>query len=79
MARRVAFVRIDEVAPPGTVAEAFAWAATAFGVGSAIGSAVNGGLLDVSGSVRAGFLLAPHAGTLACVVLGLLSRRGGRR
>ncbi|GAB3152085.1 MFS transporter [Micromonospora sonneratiae] len=63
----VAFVSIDEVAPAGTVAEGFAWAATAFSVGSAIGSAVNGVLLDTTGHVFVGFLLAPVAVALACV------------
>jgi predicted MFS family arabinose efflux permease len=71
----VAFVTIDKVAPAGTAAEAFAWAATAFTVGSALGSAINGSALDASGSVRAGFVLAPVAIALACLILALAARR----
>ncbi|WP_410645935.1 MFS transporter, partial [Amycolatopsis sp. lyj-346] len=71
----IAFVAIDEVAPAGTVAEAFAWAATAFSVGSAGGAAVNGVLLDATGQVRVGFVLAPLAALMASV---LLLRRSGR-
>lgn len=73
----VAFVAIDEVAPAGTVAEAFAWAATAFSVGSAGGAAVNGALLDASGQVTVGFVLAPVAAIIAAGLLLLRGRRGG--
>ncbi|MEU8261658.1 MFS transporter [Micromonospora sp. NPDC048999] len=73
----VAFVAIDEVAPAGTAAEAFAWAATAFSVGSAGGAAASGALLDTVGHPVAGFLLAPLSGAVACGVL-LLGGRAGR-
>jgi hypothetical protein len=53
------FITTDEVAPAGTAAEAFAWVATAFAVGSALGSAVDGALLGASRLVLAGFLPAP--------------------
>lgn len=61
----------DEVAPPGTAAEAFAWTSTAFAVGSAIGAAVDGQLLDRFGTV-AGLALAPLA--IALSALTTLSR-----
>lgn len=50
----------DEVAPPGTAAEAFAWTSTAFAVGSAAGAALDGWLVDSFGTV-AGLTLAPLA------------------
>ncbi|MEJ3748051.1 MFS transporter [Actinomycetes bacterium KLBMP 9797] len=73
----IAFVAIDEVAPAGTVAEAFAWAATAFSVGSAGGAAAAGALLDAAGQVTAGFLIAPLSGAAAAglVLLGAHTRR----
>jgi predicted MFS family arabinose efflux permease len=69
------FLTVDEVAPVGTAAEAFAWVATAFAVGSAIGSAVTGLVLDAAGSVRAGFLVAPVALAAAGLVLVRLNRK----
>ena len=44
-----AMVLVDELAPAGTVTEAFAWVVTAFGSGYALGSAVAGVVLDASG------------------------------
>jgi MFS family permease len=67
------FLTADRLAPAGTVAEAFAWVATAFAVGSAVGSAVTGPL--VATGIRYGFLLAPAA-ALACVVALTLVSRG---
>jgi hypothetical protein len=62
----IAFVTIDNAAPVGTVAEAFAWAATAFAVGSAGGAAAAGALLDVAGGQAAvGFLIAPSCAAAA--------------
>jgi hypothetical protein len=58
------FLSVDETAPEGTAAEAFAWVATAFCVGSAAGSALTGPIIAASGSVLAGFAIAP-------VVIGL--------
>ncbi|GAB3986845.1 MFS transporter [Plantactinospora veratri] len=71
----ITFVGIDRVAPPGTAAEAFAWTATAFSVGSALGAAVTGPLLDGTGSAAAGFALAPLTIGLAWLVLTLAARR----
>jgi predicted MFS family arabinose efflux permease len=65
------FGTVDRVAPPGTAAEAFAWVATAFSVGAALGSAVDGVLLDRTGSVTAGFALAPVVILLAALTLRL--------
>jgi predicted MFS family arabinose efflux permease len=73
----ITFVGIDGVAPSGTAAEAFAWAATAFSVGSALGAALTGPLLDGTGSVPAGFVIAPGTIGLACGILALASRRAG--
>ncbi|MBB5869018.1 putative MFS family arabinose efflux permease [Allocatelliglobosispora scoriae] len=72
------FISADKVAPAGTAAESFAWVATAFAVGSAAGSAVDGALLDASGSVAVGFLPAPLAIGAASALL-LRRRRGGRQ
>jgi predicted MFS family arabinose efflux permease len=58
------FLSVDATAPEGTAAEAFAWVATAFCVGSAAGSALTGPIVEASGSVLAGFAIAP-------VVIGL--------
>jgi predicted MFS family arabinose efflux permease len=70
----VGFLAVDEVAPPGTAAEAFAWVGTAFAVGSAGGSALTGVILDAAGSVRVGFTVAPVTIALAAGVLGRVRR-----
>jgi predicted MFS family arabinose efflux permease len=63
----------DEVAPAGTAAEAFAWTSTSFAVGSALGAALDGQVLDRFGTVT-GLLLAPLA--LAAAALTTLPRAG---
>jgi predicted MFS family arabinose efflux permease len=68
------FVVADRVAPPGTAAESFAWVATAFLIGSAAGSAVDGVLLDATGVLSAGFAPAPVAILTAAGLLWLLRR-----
>lgn len=68
------FVTADRVAPRGTTAEAFAWVATAFLVGSAAGSAVNGTVLDATGVLAAGFGPAPVAILIAAALPWLLPR-----
>ncbi|MGN9767963.1 MFS transporter [Micromonospora sp. SD12] len=76
----IAFVAIDDVAPTGTVAEAFAWAATAFSVGSAGGAAVAGAVLDAAGEVTVGFLIAPLSAVAACgIALAATRAAGGGR
>ncbi|WDZ84921.1 MFS transporter [Micromonospora cathayae] len=68
------FLSADGAAPPGTAAESFAWVATAFALGSAAGSAVDGALLDTVGGVLVGFAPAP----LLILGAALLVRVGTR-
>jgi len=68
----VGFLTVDAVAPAGTAAEAFAWVGTAFAVGSALGSALTGAVLDDSGVLAAGFVVAPVALALSALVLSRL-------
>ncbi|HEX3780992.1 MAG TPA: MFS transporter [Pseudonocardiaceae bacterium] len=63
------FLSTDQVAPAGTAAEAFAWVATAFSVGSAIGSAIDGTLVGTVHLPVIGFTLAPLAIVIAAVLL----------
>jgi predicted MFS family arabinose efflux permease len=65
----VGFLTVDAVAPAGTAAEAFAWVGTAFAIGSALGSALTGAVLDGSGELAAGFVVAPVALAVSAVVL----------
>ena len=62
------YAMVDDAAPAGTVTEAFAWLATAIGIGAALGAAAAGALADHAGP-SAAFALAGAAGTIA------LSRR----
>jgi hypothetical protein len=66
------FLTADRLAPPGTVAEAFAWVATAFAVGSATGSALAGPL--VAAGIRYGFSIAPVSALVGVAVLTVVSR-----
>lgn len=45
-----AFLAVDELAPAGTVTEAFAWVITAFSIGSALGSALAGRVITTYGA-----------------------------
>jgi len=65
------FLLVDQLAPRGTVTEGFAWVATAFLVGSAGGSAVDGALV-VSRGVRAGFCIAPVCALFAVAIFVIL-------
>jgi predicted MFS family arabinose efflux permease len=65
----VGFLTVDAVAPAGTAAEAFAWVGTAFAIGSALGSALTGALLDGTGVLAVGFVVAPMALAVSSVVL----------
>ena len=67
------YAMVDQAAPAGTVTEAFAWLATATGVGSAAGAAAAGALADHAGPVAA-FVLAGAAGAVA--VVATLARAG---
>jgi predicted MFS family arabinose efflux permease len=72
----VAFLTVDSVAPAGTAAEAFAWVATAFAIGSAGGAAVTGLIVDAAGT-RAGFAVSPVLLALAAGVFALLLATNG--
>jgi predicted MFS family arabinose efflux permease len=66
----IAFSLIDQLAPPGTIVEAFAWLVTLFAVGSAAGSAIAGVVQDVSGTRAAAATTAGLAfvGTVVLLV-----------
>lgn len=66
------FMTADRWAPSGTVAEAFAWVATAFAVGSAVGSALTGPL--AAADIRYGFALAPTVALGSVAVMIIVSR-----
>lgn len=68
-----AFVVVDEYAPAGTVTEAFSWIVTAFGVGSAAGSAVAGPATQYGGPAAA-FGVAGAGGLAALLVLTVVRR-----
>ncbi|HET6534199.1 MAG TPA: hypothetical protein VFH03_26760, partial [Actinoplanes sp.] len=68
-----AYAMVDEAAPAGTVTEAFAWLATATAIGSSIGAAAGGALVDATGPAAA-FVLAGVAGVAAAGVATTLGR-----
>ncbi|MFJ8580925.1 MFS transporter [Micromonospora sp. NPDC093277] len=70
------FLTAERLAEPGTVAEAFAWVATTFVIGSAAGSALAGPL--VSTGLRYGLAIAPVAALLGAMVLWGVSLRDRR-
>jgi MFS family permease len=70
------FTLVDELAPQGTVTEAFAWVVTAMGTGGALGSAIAGRAGDLAGASGA-FACAGGGGVLALAIL-LLGRRSLR-
>ena len=65
------YAMVEQVAPEGTVTEAFAWLATALSVGTAAGASVAGILVEQAGPAAA-FVLAGIAGAVALLttVLG---------
>jgi MFS family permease len=67
------YAMVDDAAPAGTVTEAFAWLATAIGIGAAIGAAAAGALADHTGPAAA-FVLAGAAGALALLTTLLRAR-----
>jgi predicted MFS family arabinose efflux permease len=73
----VVFLLADRLAPAGTAAEAFAWIATAFAVGSATGAAVTGPL--ATHGLHYGFAFAPVAAAVAVVVMLPARRLPARR
>ena len=58
----IAFALVDDLAPAGTMTEAFAWLATAESVGSALGSSLAGGIVT-SGARLGARLRGPPAGS----------------
>ncbi|MEN3308152.1 MAG: hypothetical protein V7603_4354 [Micromonosporaceae bacterium] len=70
------FITADQVAAPGTAAESFAWVATAFATGSAVGAVADGALCQAVGGVVIGFLPAPLIIAVAGALLRL--RQTGR-
>ena len=69
------FVAVDRIAPSGTAAEAFAWVATAFTAGAALGAALDGAILDRQPGVAAGFVLAPVSIAIGALLYGVLKPR----
>jgi MFS family permease len=65
------FLAADGLAPRGTVVEAFAWIATAFTVGSALGASLTGGLVETR--LRYGFAFAPVVGLMAVLSMAVVS------
>ncbi|MFS0706128.1 MFS transporter [Cellulomonas sp. 179-A 9B4 NHS] len=72
-----AYGMVDRIAPTGSRTEAFAWSATATAVGSAVGAALAGVLVEEAGAA-AGFLLAAAGAALAAVLAGTRLRLGAR-
>ena len=70
------YAMVDGAAPAGTATEAFAWLATATAVGSAIGAAAGGALVDSAGPTSA-FVLAGVAGLAAAGAATTLGRTAG--
>jgi hypothetical protein len=69
------FVTVDRIAPSGTAAEAFAWVATAFTSGAAIGAALDGAILDRHPGVAIGFALAPATIAASAILYRVLTAR----
>jgi predicted MFS family arabinose efflux permease len=67
------YAMVDGAAPAGTATEAFAWLATATAVGSAVGAAAGGSLVDTAGPASA-FVLAGVAGLAAAGAATTLGR-----
>ncbi|MEV7623469.1 MFS transporter [Actinoplanes sp. NPDC089786] len=66
------FLTADRLAPPGTAVEAFAWIMTAFTVGSALGAALTGTLVETQ--LWYGFAFAPMAGLLGAAFMTRVAR-----
>ncbi|GAA1881667.1 MFS transporter [Asanoa iriomotensis] len=67
------FLTTDDLAPAGTVVEAFAWIMTAFTVGSATGAALTGPL--AAADLRAGFAFAPILGLAGVAAMTAVHRQ----
>ncbi|MFI6161116.1 MFS transporter [Micromonospora haikouensis] len=69
----IAFSLIDELAPPGTIVEAFAWLVTLFAIGSGCGAAIAGAVQDQSGT-RAAAVAVGGLAFVGTAVLALFRR-----
>lgn len=69
-----AFLAVDELAPAGTVVEAFAWVGTAFQIGLAVGAALAGRVIQAYGASQA-FLAAVALAALAVLVIAVRRHR----
>jgi predicted MFS family arabinose efflux permease len=61
------YAMVDDTAPAGTVTEAFAWLATATALGTSVGAAAGGALVDAAGPASA-FVLAGGAAIASSLV-----------
>lgn len=66
-ATAIEYVLVDRIAPPGTSTEAFGWVITAAVLGSGIGAALAGSVVN-GGNLRLGFFLAFAGAALAWIV-----------
>ena len=62
------YAMVEDVAPAGTITEAFAWLGTAVAIGAAVGAALAGSLADAAGPA-ATFALAGAAGVVGAGVI----------
>jgi MFS family permease len=65
------YAMVDDAAPAGTVTEAFAWLATATALGTSVGAAAGGALVEAAGPASA-FVLAGGAAITASLVAARL-------
>ncbi|HEX5619055.1 MAG TPA: hypothetical protein VFX51_11580 [Solirubrobacteraceae bacterium] len=61
------YAMVEDVAPAGTITEAFAWLGTAVAIGAAVGAALAGSLADAAGPA-ATFALAGAAGVAGALI-----------
>jgi predicted MFS family arabinose efflux permease len=71
------YAMVEEAAPAGSIAEAFAWLAAALAVGGAGGAAAAGVVVDAAG-VTAAFALGAAAGAVATLIALARWRRVGQ-
>jgi MFS family permease len=67
------YAMVEDVAPTGTITEAFAWLGTAVAIGAAVGAALAGSLADAAGPA-ATFALAGAAGVVGAAVIAARTR-----
>jgi predicted MFS family arabinose efflux permease len=67
------YAMVEDVAPAGTITEAFAWLGTAVAIGAAAGAALAGSLADAAGPAPT-FALAGAAGVVGAAVIAARTR-----